>query len=609
MTKPHYRRTSDGGTVRVSDGLQNVVSGMGTARDKAASAIYVMNFMADDQIEAAYRTSAMAQRIIDIPAEDAGREWREWKAKKEQISAIEAEEKRLGLQRKLIDAIRAARCWGGGAIFIGDGASELSEELVPDKIGKGGIKYLTMLRRQELNAGEIERDPREASYGRPKEYTINTPNGAVRIHPSRLVILPGKIAPGGNIIQSNNWGDSVLNTVLSVVQRDEASSANVESLMYEAKVDVLKVKNLTDNLRNQGAKYEELLLRRFQLANMGKGINGALLLDADEDYQQKSASFGGIPDIMDKFAIRVSAASSIPMTRLFGTSPGGLNSTGESDLRGYYDLVRVHQTLWIEPEMQILDECLIRSALGSRPDELHYSWRPLWQLSEKEITENADKLMSAAEKADRIGITSTEALGKAAVNALTESGAFPGLESYDGEFGGDDPDTEEESSALENRSETGIDDAAPRTLYVSRRVENAAELIAWAKEQGFKSTLPADDLHVTIAFSRKTVDWMKAGQPWGEQIEVPAGGPRLMEQFGEARVFLFASSHLSWRHEEIKRAGATWDHPEYQPHITISYDEDAPDLSEVEPYKGRIVLGPELFSEIKENWKEGISEE
>jgi len=446
LTKPHYRRTSNGGTVQVSDGLQNVVSGMGTARDKAAGAIYVMSVLADDQIEAAYRTSALAQRIIDIPAEDAGREWREWNAQKEQISAIEAEEKRLGLQRKLIDAIKAARCWGGGAIFIGDGASDLSQELVPDRIGKGGIKYLTMLRRQELNAGELERDPREPGYGRPKEYTINTPSGAVNIHPSRLVILPGKIAPGGNIIQANNWGDSVLSTVLSAVQRDESSSANAESLMYEAKVDVLKVKNLTDNLRNQGAKYEELLLRRFHLANLGKGINGALLLDADEDYQQKSASFGGIPDIMDKFAIRVSAASGIPMTRLFGTSPGGLNSTGESDLRGYYDLVRVHQTLWIEPELQILDECLIRSALGSRPAELHYSWRPLWQLSEKEIAENADKLMSAAEKADRIGITSPEALGKAAVNALTESGAFPGLESYADEFGEDEPDDDDEGA-------------------------------------------------------------------------------------------------------------------------------------------------------------------
>ena len=86
MNKPHYRRTAAGGTVLMGDGLQNVVSGMGTSRDKAASAIYVMSMLDDAQIEAAYRTSYLAQRIIDVPAEDAGREWREWKAKEGQIT-------------------------------------------------------------------------------------------------------------------------------------------------------------------------------------------------------------------------------------------------------------------------------------------------------------------------------------------------------------------------------------------------------------------------------------------------------------------------------------------------------------------------------------------
>ena len=55
-------------------------------------------------------------------------------------------------------------------------------------------------------------------------------------------------------------------------------------------------------------------------------------------------------------------------------------------------------------------------------------------------------------------------------------------------------------------------DAAPRTLYVSRKLLNAKAVIAWAKSQGFETTLPAADMHVTIAFSQTPVDWMAVGE-------------------------------------------------------------------------------------------------
>lgn len=144
---------------------------------------------------------------------------------------------------------------------------------------------------------------------------------------------------------------------------------------------------------------------------------------------------------------------------------------------------------------------------------------------------------------------------------------------------------------------------------MSRKVVNAADLIEWAKGQGFKTTLPADDLHVTIAYSRDPVDWMKVGESWAGELKVAAGGPRLMERFGEARVLLFKAAELDWRHENIKAAGASWDHPKYQSHITISYDPESPDLESIEPYQGEIILGPELFAEVKEDWSENLKEE
>lgn len=159
-----------------------------------------------------------------------------------------------------------------------------------------------------------------------------------------------------------------------------------------------------------------------------------------------------------------------------------------------------------------------------------------------------------------------------------------------------------------------IKKATPRTLYVCRKVKNAAEIIRWAKGEGFETTVPKDEMHVTIAYSRTAVDWMKITEDYFSSedgsIEIKPGSVRIVEPLGTegAVVLMFNSSHLAYRHEDIKRMGASWDHPEYQPHITITYDAGDLDLSEVEPYRGKIVLGPELFEEVNEDYKDKLIE-
>lgn len=589
---------------RVTDGFRNLVANIGTSRDKAFGNSYVSTVLDYQQLTTAYEVSSVAKAIIDMPAEDACREWREWQAKGPQITLLEAEEKRLNLRRAVMDARIMARLYGGAAIYIGTRDNDLSKPLDPSRIGQNGIRYLTVLDRTELTGDEIQRDPRLPGFGLPSMYRMTTGTEAMLpIHPSRLVIFTGpKYASRQMREAAQGWGDSVLTATLEKIQHLDATVANIASLVFEAKVDVIKIKDFTESLRSGGTEYENLMLSRFQLAATAKGINGALLLDSEEEYDQKSANFSTLPEIIDRFMQVVSGAARIPVTRLFGTSPGGMNATGESDMRNYYDAVKQQQTLEIEPALGLLDECLIRSALGNRPDSVWYSWKPLWQPTAKERAENADKITTSIERLDRIQSIPEEALVKAAVNALTETGAFPGLEAAMDEFyspGADDL-AQEEASA--------VSDASPRTLYVRRDVLNSEDIIAWAREQGFTSTLPADDMHVTIAFSRDALDWMKVGESWQSELKVAAGGPRMMERFGDARVLLFASSELSWRHHDIRRAGASWDHPEYQPHITISYADDAPDLSEITPYTGEIILGPEIFEEVNPKWMEGIKE-
>lgn len=415
------------------DSLVNLVSGMGTGRDKSSSARYVEPGQDDAQMHAAYKASALVRRAVDLPAEDACREWREWQASAAEISAIEAEESRLGVQRKVMQALSMARLFRGSAILIGTGDADPSLPLNVLQVKRGGIKYLAVMSRLDVNPQDIDFDPTSPTFGLPKHYTFS--QSSQKVHPSRLVVFHGiPPLPGRGFGLQDGWGDSVLPGMLDALKRVDENAQNATTLVYESKVDVVKIPDFMRSMASRGEAYSTEVLKRLTLAATGKGISGMLVMDAAEEYEQKSASFSGLPEIMDRLMQLASAAAGIPMTLLFGMSPGGLNASGDADTRGYYDRVKVLQSLQVQPAMAVLDECLIGSALEKRPADLHYAWRPLWQVSAKERAENAEKLTNALSKIHGMDVVSAEAIGKTVVNSLTESGAFPGLEGYAEEF-------------------------------------------------------------------------------------------------------------------------------------------------------------------------------
>lgn len=207
------------------------------------------------------------------------------------------------------------------------------------------------------------------------------------------------------------------------------------------------------------------------------------------------------------------------------------------------------------------------------------------------------------------GLIGDEALGAGVTAMLVADDTYPGLAAAVAKFGPPADDAGDDDVDPDDPGAKSIESkAAPRTLYVSRKLLNGAEFLAWAKGQGFTKTLAASDLHVTIAFSRAKLDWMKIGDTWGGndgKLTVAPGGARLVEPLGDkgAVVLLFNSAELSWRNMAIREAGASWDYPEYQPHVSITYDGSGVDLSTVKPYRGKLEFGPEIFAELDEDWK------
>lgn len=412
----------------INDSLTSLITSMGDPnRDKLAAVQYSGLLLNDQQIQNAYRTGWMAKRLVDIPAKDALRNWRLWQGTPEQTQMLEKTETRLGVQGKLLRCYILARVLGGAAIFIGTGDKDLSEPLIPERIGKDGVKYLTVLPKTSLAAGEIDTDVLTDNYGKPKYYELITNGQLVKIHPSRLVILVGEkhIDEWAVMDSSRGWGDSIIQASYSALKSSNATDDNVASLIFEANINVVAIPHLMDKLGD--TRSEQQLIKRLSLAAAQKGIHGDLLIDSEETFTRQSANFSNLDKIMERFAVLVGATQGIPASKFLGQAPSGLNSTGENELKNYYDDIKTIQTLEIQPSLKILDECLIRSALGSRPDDISYLWSPLAQATSKEIAETGEKLANTIKTLVDSGLYEAGELREAATNQLVNFDVLPNL--------------------------------------------------------------------------------------------------------------------------------------------------------------------------------------
>lgn len=664
------------------DSLVNVYTRMGTGADTTTATQFQLRLgaLSDDQLEAAYRGDWLSRKIINVPADDATREWRDWQAEGDDIEAIETEEKRLGLRQKVRRAKQLGRLYGGAAIVIGaNNGGGSSTPLDPEAVSEGGLNFVHVLPRTQITAHELIRDPTDPLFGQPKMYQINSAEtGPVDIHPSRVIRFLGNqlpddlrgVAPGGN-----GWGDSILLAVEQAIKDMGTSSAGSASLIQEAKVDVIRIPELSNRISADA--YQKALSSRFAYAAQAKSLYGFLIMDKEEEWQRINQDFSQLPEMMRTFMLLVAGAADIPATRLFGQSAVGLNATGEGDLKNYYDAVTSEQKNELGPMMEPLDEMLIRSALGKRDPSIYFEWAPLYTLDEVQKATVFLTKMNAIEKLASNALVPEQPLAEAVQNMLVEDNVLPGIEdalvAYEEATGLSSTEIEkppqidpltglpidpmtgapvEQSGgnvvpirqaptsvpgrrtaplATDGRSPLKrlrtarhrreaatrdglfVGDSRPRSLYVRRDMQNADAVIAWAKAQGFKTAVTPDQMHVTIAFSRAPVNWMKIRQDYSSEknggMVIPPGGPRQIEKLGRATTLLFVSTWLSWRHESIRQAGASWDFEEYQPHVTITWQEDTPRLEDIEPYRGEIVLGPEIFEEVQEDWSSRVTED
>lgn len=375
-------------SVVVNDNLVNTLTALGTDRSKRSHFQWQYgNINNYQQFEACYMESWLARRICDVIPADMVREWREIKCEK--ADEIRSEEDRLMLTQKVLEALSMARLYGGsGIVMLTD--QPLDKPLDVRKIKKGSLKRLIVLDRWYLASGEMNViDVLSEDFLTPSTYFIAGAKDS-QVHHSHVIRIKGEPLPMRLSMQSQGWGDSSLRQAMECVNDFVASVSGVAESLQEFNIDTISKEGLFDEL---GSNQDVAILKRFQAWAMMKSTFRVSLLDGDEKFERNGISYSGIADLIETQMKLVAGAAHTPVTKLFGDSAKGLNATGEGDDINYHSFIRTEQVSKLDPALRKLDEVLVRSAIGSFPDDFNYIWKPLDIESPAEIA-TANKIQA-----------------------------------------------------------------------------------------------------------------------------------------------------------------------------------------------------------------------
>ena len=374
--------------VSIFDKLQNLVAGIGNSRDKTT---YNKNKIGDQagygELLALYKDNWVASKAVDIFAEDMVRKWRIYKGDPAKIKLMLEEEKRIGLKVNTADAIRWARLFGGTAlipIFYGDTNETLRNELNVDMIKKGSLNKIIVIDRTMLNPnGIIQLDPTKDNYCQPEFYALQGANSTV--HHSRVFKFYGVDLPYTAKQMNNYWGDSALQRMIETINNAGTTFNAVAQMMLEIVTDVVKIPGLSAKLA--GTEETDKMIERFNLMKLLSSISQVKLLDSEESWDRHQIQLTGVNDIITQQLTMVSASASIPVTRFIGTSPRGMNATGESDLEIHYENVHSKQETEVRPILDKIDKIVQMSLFGSLIEDYSYEFLPLYMQDGKEEAE------------------------------------------------------------------------------------------------------------------------------------------------------------------------------------------------------------------------------
>jgi len=355
-----------------------------------------------------YTSSGIFQTAIDLPTQDALS--RGIEIESDQMSPSDIDElldfmEESGQWTALLDAWKWARLYGGAGLIINTN-QDPEEPLNYQTLNKGPLELYDADRWQFDNAHPYAGDMGDMMFGPAPDFLYLY---GQKFHESRVIKIRGKRAPYYVRRQLRGWGMSEGERMIKDLNLYLKTQNVLYEILDESKIDVYRIKGLAQKLINESGT--AAITRRVQLANELKNYVNALVMDSQDEFEQKSMTFTGLADVGRENRIGICSALRMPQTKLFGLSASGFN-TGESDLENYNMMVESETRA---PMRQVIREMVTLNMyhLWGREAPFRFKFPPLRVLTaEQEETKKTSEQNRALALYDR-GLLNSQEVGKA----------------------------------------------------------------------------------------------------------------------------------------------------------------------------------------------------
>jgi len=382
------------------DSWMNTLTGVGAATGKAALSFSPTDadFLSLVDLENLYNLDGIAARIAESVPSHA---LRQGFSVSTSDTAVETKLRDQIATLNTVEMISRGWTWGrlygGGGLYLGIDDGRAPDEPV-DEGNITALRWMVDVDRRDLYPMTWESDTNSPRFGQPDTYRLSRMGGTasetITVHHTRIVRFEGVTPTRRRRLQLQGWGESVLQRCYQELRGMRGAFAATGELIQEASQGVLKIKDLMDMMASDT---DDTMRKRLALMDLSRSVARSLLLDADgESYERiEVGALTGVADILDRNVILLSGVSGIPVTVLMGQAPAGLNATGDSDMRNWYDTIAADRTKHAEPELRRVVRLMLISREGptggQEPPGWDIVWPSLWQPTPSEKMDQKGK--------------------------------------------------------------------------------------------------------------------------------------------------------------------------------------------------------------------------
>jgi hypothetical protein len=262
------------------------------------------------------------------------------------------------------------------ATDIGDGSNEASLR----KVRKGAIKgFRTVEAMWAYPTDYNAMNPLAGDWYRPQAWFVQ----GTRVHCSRLLTFVGREVPDILKPSYSFGGVSLSQMAMPYVENWLKTRKSVTDLISAFSIMVLKTP--MERLIQTGG---DQLVARLNFFNQMRDNRGLMAIDKEsEELSNVSAQLSGLEALQAQSQEHMASVSGIPLVKLLGITPSGLNASSDGEIRVFYDWVHAYQESLFRPNLTRIVNLIQLHLFGKVDPEITFSFEPLWSMSELEAAQ------------------------------------------------------------------------------------------------------------------------------------------------------------------------------------------------------------------------------